>query len=291
MINKQPRVFIITINYNGYKDTVACIESLRKIKYLNYEIVVVENASDDSQKIAEDPYINENATVILSNRNSGFSDGNNQGIRYAMEQGADFVLLINNDTVVDENFLDALVNTAQRHEDAGIVTGNIYYFKEPKKLWYSNGNFDTRTCITRMVCESSRQEENVTFVCGCLMLIRTKAIRSIGLLEDMFFLYSEDTEYGCRMIKNGYKMYWTPDAHIYHKISASTKECSDFQQYYLIRNNFLMIRLYSTNKFLSYINHAYICLKKILRGRASLRCVKDAVADNLKRQYGRSIKY
>lgn len=291
MVNIMPKVAIILVNYNGISDTIDCVKSLCKINYPNYDIIIVENASNDQEKIAKDVFLNKNAKILFSERNNGFSDGNNQGIEFALNNNAKYIVLLNNDTVVEPDFIDELVDTAQRHPDVGIVTGNIYYHSQPKNLWYSCGDYNTHTSVTKMVRTTNKNEDEVTFACGCLMLITAEAIRKVGMLDESFFLYSEDTEYCCRMIKNGYHIYWTSKAHIYHKVSSSTGENSDFQQYYLLRNNLLMIRLYSTNKIRSYILQFYCSMKNLIRRRASIRCYLDAFNDNRRRNYGRSYKY
>lgn len=292
MIEKTvPKVYIILVNYNGIADTKECLKSLQNITYPNYDVIIVDNASKDHDALMQDKEIQNNAILIFSKYNNGFSDGNNQGIAYALNHNADYVLLLNNDTIVEKDFLEALVSTAEKHSDTGIVTGNIFYYSQPDMLWYSNGSFDKKTCITEMVQPTEYEETKITFACGCLMLIRASVLQQIGMLSDKFFLYSEDTDFCCRVAKAGYQLYWTKKSVIYHKVSASTINNSDFQQYYLVRNNLLMIEQYSTNHMKSYFHRFLLCFKDLIKKRVSFHCLLDALSDFHKKQYGRSRKY
>lgn len=285
-------VCIVLVNYNGYQDTVECIKSLKKIAYSNYKIILVDNNSQDVEKLKSDTWLNENAEVLCSEQNLGFSGGNNMGIRYAQRYHPSYVLLLNNDTEVETQFLEHLVNVAEQDEKIGIVTGKIYYHSHPEELWYCGGNYNCAKGFTNtMVCVDKKEPCDVSFVTGCLMLIRNKCFEKCGLLREDFFLYSEDTEYGCRVLRNGYRLVWTPDAIIYHKVSASTGNNSKFQQYYLVRNNLYMISYFGTRKLYAYLYRAYCCMKEILKGNYQLRPVLDAYIDFIKGQIGRSKKY
>lgn len=133
----MPSVCIILLNYNGIEDTIACIESLKEITYTRYEIVIVDNASTDgSEGILKQRY---SFPVIQTGKNLGFAGGNNAGIRYALENGADYIVLLNNDTVVDKGFLEPLVETAETYKNAGVVGGKIYYYDSTNTLWFYQG--------------------------------------------------------------------------------------------------------------------------------------------------------
>lgn len=267
----KPSVYIILVNYNGYMDTVQCIQSLLNIKYDNFKIVLVENASDDADNIRNDQFINDNVKVFFADENGGFSYGNNIGISYALDSNADYVLLLNNDTTVDPFFLDELVKTIQSDSSIGIVTGDIFYWKEPSQLWYSCGNYNRETSIVTMCVPCEEETKDVNFICGCLALLSCTMIKDIGLLDDSFFMYSEDTEYGCRAMDHGWRLVWTNKAKIYHKISASTVDNSAFQSYYLIRNNLYMAKKYSKSPMKAYGLYLFKKFKSALRGHVSMR--------------------
>lgn len=282
----NPLVYIILVNYKGFEDTVECVKSLDNINYDNYKIIIVENSSGDEEKLKNSAFLNSRATIMYSDMNGGFSAGNNIGINKAMEESAEYVLLLNNDTVVDRELLNELVSTAQNNPKAGIITGDIYYFSQKERLWYSAGSYDRAKGKTIMVNETNSPCE-VSFVCGCLMLIRAEVIKNIGVLSDDFFLYSEDTEYGCRVLKAGYTLMWNRKAIIWHKISVSTGENSPFQQYYQVRNNLYMTRLYGTRKLYAYMYRTYQCLKSVIKKELSYKAVWRAYKDFLLNRMGK----
>lgn len=287
-MEKEPKVSIILVNYNGYQDTIECLKSLKESEYDNYEVIIVENGSKDYEKIKNDRFLNDNAIVILEKENGGFSAGNNIGIKYALENGTDYVFLLNNDTTIDKNAIKYLVEIAENDNKVGIATGNIYYYSQPDKLWYSNGIYNYKKGATYMVNDATAE---VSFICGCMMLIRKDTIEQIGMLSDDFFLYSEDTEYVCRAVKAGWKLKWTPEAKVYHKISASTVENSDFQQYYMIRNNLVIVKEYGTHKLYGYIYRLYQSLKAIINKNCSLRAIWWAYTDFARSRIGKSKRF
>lgn len=289
----KPLVYIILVNYKGYADTIDCVNSLLKINYANYKIVIVENASSDAAPLKANQFINANTTVLYAKENKGFSAGNNIGIRYAMQFNPDYFLLLNNDTVVQPDFLDQLVETAETHEKTGIVTGRIYYYKNRNDLWYSGGQYDRSTGKTNQVMydKSINEEKNITFASGCLMLISNECIQKVGLLDDSYFMYSEDTDYCCRVCNAGLRIMWNPNSIIYHKVSASVGNNSFFQQYYITRNNFIMTRKYGDKKIKAYSARILQCVKDIIKGRLDIKVAIWAYFDFLKGETGISRRF
>lgn len=287
----EPMVYIILVNYNGYADTLECIKSIKAIDYSSYKIILIDNASKDAELIKKDKYINENAIVIFLKKNKGFSDGNNTGIKMAISDGADYVLLLNNDTVVDPYFLSYMIDIALGADDIGIVTGDIYHYVDKNSLWYSCGRYDRKTNITSMVCRTDQTCQEVNFACGCLALLSVDMVKKIGLLDDTFFLYSEDTDYSCRAVDRAWKIIWTSDAKIYHKVSASVEENSDVQSYYLIRNNLYMVKKYSPCPLRTYIIRFLLEIKGVIRKRNSMRSLCWAVDDFMHEVKGKSNRF
>ena len=289
----EPLVYIILVNYKGYSDTIDCVNSLLKIKYSNYKIVIVENASSDSELFKKNQFLNDNAVILYARENKGFSDGNNIGIRYAMQFNPDYLLLLNNDTVVQSDFLNQLVKTAKKHKKTGIVTGKIFYYRNRESLWYSGGQYNRSTGKTNQVMydKSINEEKNITFASGCLMLISKECIQKVGLLDDSYFMYSEDTDYCCRVCDAGLKIIWNPHSIIYHKVSASAGDNSLFQQYYIIRNNFIMTKKYGNEKIKAYFMRFFQCVKDIIKGRLKIKAVIWAYWDFLKGETGISRRF
>lgn len=268
--NPFPLVYIILLNYNGYKDTIECINSLEKISYKNYKIVIVDNASTDG---SEDILKNEfpHHIFIQTGSNLGFAGGNNVGIKYALENGADYILLLNNDTVVEPNFLEPLVEYADKDNKVGIVGGKINYYHNRNKIWSAGGKVNLFTGSTYHFGLNKNNSDyinkfnKVKFLTGCVQLIKKDLINDIGFLDEDYFLYYEDTDYCTRAVKNGWKLVYIPNSIIYHKVSSSTKKSSPIQLYYLTRNRMLFISKNSNNKLAKIIFNCYWIIVSILR--------------------------
>ena len=264
------------VNYNGFNDTVECVESLKKISYSNYEIIVVDNHSTEAPTAWQLEYLQLHTRYIANNINLGFSGGNNVGIQMAKELGAQYVLLINNDTTVKEDFLDVLVEASIKNPNCGIVGGKIKFHKHPDLIWFGGGEFDKKTgegkhqrwnCVDN---ENIDEIKKVTFLTGCLMLIPMSVISTVGMLEEKYFLYSEDTEYCCRVMASQYQLLYCDNAVIFHKVSASTGEKSDISQYYMIRNKLYIVKEYCEKTYLCYARIFWKLAKDIVRGRMDL---------------------
>ena len=205
------KVFIILLNYNGYNDTLEAIESLEKIEYKNYSIVVVDNNSTDNSFDILKEKIGKKHYLIKSGKNGGFAFGNNVGISFALENGADYVLLINNDTEVKSDFLNILVDTLENKEEVGLATGLILNYYDKSKVWYAGGeiNWDKFYGLhvdeDKNVNEIKLEPKEITFATGCLMLIKREVFEKIGLLPEDYFMYYEDVDFCANIIKNGYK--------------------------------------------------------------------------------------
>lgn len=256
MSEEKPLVFIVLLNYNGAEDTIDCLKSLQKINYSAVKIVVVDNASTDDSverlNMAQNGY---EFIFLTSEENNGFSAGNNIGIRYALENGADYVLLLNNDTVVEPDFLSVAVEASELDESVGLTIGKILYYKEPDLIWYGGGEF--KQPYNYSIHLGFREKQNksefnqqryVTYATGCYFLLKRQAIEKVGLMDEDYFLYCEDTDYSIRMTRSGLKMLYCPQSVIYHKVSASTGKGSSFSTYYVARNNIILFRRFFSGK-------------------------------------------
>lgn len=292
------RVAIVIVNYNTFLDTRECVESLKKAsrQVADFTVVVVDNASTQVDPEHE-AFLQVNTIYLRNQENKGFSGGNNIGIKYAIEQGYDYVLLLNNDTVVEPDFLDELVTRAENKGEFGIAIGKIYYDSDRSRLWYAGGTVNMKLGMVyqrgfnELDVGQWDTEEEVQFVTGCMMLIPVDVIRKVGLLEESFFLYAEDLEYSLRMTQNGYKMYYIPSSVIYHKVGASSgrENVSSNTQYYMVRNQLYCMRSYQKGFYgkvgLCYNTLRYI--KYILQKRYSLKVVIEAYLDCFKGKVGK----
>ena len=225
-------VTIIVLNYNNYNDTIECIKSLKQINYTNYEILVIDNASsNNSYNILKEKF--SDLQIYKTKKNLGFTGGINFGINQALEMKQQYILVLNNDTIVEKDFLTHLVETMQIFPDAAAVGGLILAEHDRKTIWYAGGKLIPWRGIAKHHFKNSKIDdyhENlihpVTFISGCMTLLRTEFLRIIGLRDDRFFLHLEDIEYSARILAKGYKLIYNPRSRIYHKIIGDDK-CKD----------------------------------------------------------------
>jgi len=258
-------VAIIILTFNGEKDTMECLESIAKMRSLNYKLqtVVVDNGSTDVDTSVisnfQFPISNFGFKIIQNKENLGFAGGNNVGIRHALENGADYVVILNNDTIVHTDLINELVKTAESSEKIGIVVPKIYfapgfefhkdrYKKEElgKVIWYAGGIIDWDNVIGyhRGVDEVDHGQynriEEADFATGCCMLIKKEVLQEIGLFDEKYFLYYEDNDLSKRVKKAGYKIVYAPKAILWHKNAGSAGGAgSSVQDYYITRNRLL----------------------------------------------------
>jgi len=244
----EPNVAIIILNWNRFRDTAECLESVFKIRYSNYSVVVVDNGSvDDSAAGIEKAF--DRVTLIRNKDNLGYAEGNNVGILHALERGADYIWLLNNDTVVDPDALIAMVELAERDRGIGILGSKIYYFDQPEVLWFAGATIDWHRAISphigRLENDIGQYDlaTEVDRVTGCSMLVRREVFEKIGMFDEKFFLYDEEVDLCVRARKKGIRNYYVPKSVVYHKISVSSGENSvPIYAYYNTRNFLYLIR-------------------------------------------------
>lgn len=273
MNNSKPSVFIILLNYNGAKDTIACLQSLQKITYPKSNIVIVDNDSPDRSMEVIGHYLSSECvdhviynrpdkameyagklpfvTFIQSGRNGGYGYGNNIGIKYALAHNADYVLVINNDTVVDPGFLEPLVAMCEADATIGIASAKIYFHDRPDVIWFNGGRFHPYTAKIEHVNFNDKDvgqkppEEN-TFISGCLWLVPRKVFETIGFINEEYFMYVEDLEYCQRVLNQGYLLRVCEKSHVFHKVGSSSGHWSPFFAYWMARNKMKFISEFST---------------------------------------------
>jgi hypothetical protein len=242
-VRSLPNVSVIILNWNGWQDTLACVESCHRLDWPNFNIVVVDNASTDgSEELLRQNLAD--VVIIQSGANLGFAGGNNVGIRHALECKADYVWLLNNDAVADPQALTALVECMEKHRDVAIAGSKIFYHAEPRKIWSAGGLWEKGRLHLRQrganQVDQGQFEElcEIDSVSGCSMLVRSTFIEKIGLMDEEYFLYWEDSEWCARFRSRGYKVLFVPSSKVWHKVSVSTRQSSFSQYYYYTRNGF-----------------------------------------------------
>lgn len=249
LVNQVPLVYIVLLNWNGWQDTVECVESCKKLSYRNVRILIVDNGSTDGS--IEELYRHlPDIELIRTGENLGFAGGNNVGIRHALEHGADYVWLLNNDTVVDFDALSALVNVAENDRKIGMVGSKISYYDNQRLLWYAGGVLDPALPYRsghRGLKEEDRGQYDEAgetgYVTGCSLLARREMIEEVGLLDEGFFLYFEDADWNAWAKRVGWTVLYAPLSVVLHKVSSSIGGAeSPRMRYYLARNLLYFIR-------------------------------------------------
>ena len=248
-----PKVSIIILNWNGLEDTIECLESLKKITYPNYEVIVVDNGSEGNDVEVLRQKFGDYIYIIENDKNYGFTGGNNIGLRYALNNSnPDYFLLPNNDTIVDPEFVTEMVRVAESSPSIGIAGPKTYFYDDPNRFWLVWFEVDMRRGrafhvgskeIDRGQYENIRE---VDYVAGSCLLIKRKVVRNVGLFDESYFCYWDEADYCLRVRKGGYKIVYVPKAKIWHKVSQTARRKSGFAWYYRARNNFRFMRKYTT---------------------------------------------
>lgn len=285
---KKPLVHIILVNYNGTEDTIVCINSIKLSSYMNIVIDVVDNDSEqDSLKklktqFADDEYVN----LIFNSSNVGFAAANNIGIKYAKDDNAEVIVLLNNDTVIESETIANLVAVVSG-EKRSVFTGKILYHSKPDTIWYAGGLYDFYKGTThhigcnRLDSKKYDIERNVGFASGCYLAFRTSDIDIIGLLPEEYFLYSEDVDYSLHIINAGYSILYIPQSRVYHKVSASVQKQSGLANYYMQRNRLKVIKKYhhGLKKISAYCYTMLVFIKACAKGSTNIDSVLRSFRD------------
>lgn len=247
-MKENPKVFIIILNWNNYKDTKKCLISLEKIDFPNYKIIVIDNGSTDGsgKKLKE---IFPSYTFILNKENLGYTGGNNLGIKRAIDEGADYILILNNDTkVVNPNFLYKMIEQMNEEPSVGIIG---------PKVFSSDGIVQETILFVPTLLNSIRESlffkihrktkknydvaQFVDAVSGVCWLIRREVIQNIGLLDEDYFMYGEEQDYCYRAEKAGWKIMYYPVESVVHYKNPEDKNISrTYRQYIYARRNIIL---------------------------------------------------
>lgn len=295
-----PKVSIIILNWNGWKDTIECLESLYQITYPNYDVIVVDNGSEDKSTenvkeytegrievnskffrydpsnkqikileygrkeaeeggdFAKEKYFsklspNKKLILIKNEKNYGFCEGNNIAIRYALRAlNPDYLLLLNNDTVIDKNMLEELVKVAESDPEIGIAGSKNYLYDEPNVIQFAGGlidyNFGSVPGIGYGLIDEGQYDEirDVGFVDGSACLIKKRVIDKVGMLDPDYFAYYDDPDLCVRAYRAGYRSVYVPKARMWHKVSRTAGSMSPLFVYFTSRNRFLFMKKNAT---------------------------------------------
>ena len=288
-------VAVILVNWNGFDFTKACLESLGKVDYPDFKVILVDNASQnqEGQRLKKAfPDI----LLIENQDNLGFAGGNNTGIRLALQQGFSHLLLLNNDTEVEPDFLGELMRTIHKNPRLGVVQPLILFLHDPKKIWSAGGKWIPT--LARAVTLGDRspiadyrfKQSALDWASGCCMLISREALLKTGLLNEQYFAYFEDVEWSLRFRNAGFEIALSEKSVIYHEAGASSKQkhaegtLSPKVFYYHVRNQFLLLRSQKTALGLSYHLFRFMLWMGyfLVRGRfQKMKAVATGIRDGL----------
>lgn len=248
MNNKRQndRICIILLNWNGKKDTLECLESLSKVSYSPFTTIVVDNGStDDSVSTIRSAF--PSTPILETGSNLGFAGGNNVGIRWALSKCFDWILLLNNDTIVAADFLSAFMETASL-TSAKILGAKILRYSDPERIDHLGGiwnpgsaKFESIACGQLDDCIGYVDSNSVDYVCGAALLMHRSVPETIGLLEAKFFLFWEETDFCFRARRKGFDVRTAPSAKIWHKVSASFIGGKPHSHYFWWRSRLLWL--------------------------------------------------
>jgi len=238
----NPKVVCVVVNWNGWRDTIECLNALKECTYPNLSLIVVDNGSTDDS-VAQIRAAFPGVLLLESGRNLGFAGGNNIGIRRGLAS-ADYVWLLNNDTKPAPNALSALVAKANSDEQIGAVSSICYYADSPNNVQVWGG---ARVNLWFGYCRNATQPQKDGWfdaLYGASMLIRRAALECVGLLDPGFFFYCEETEFCLRLRKEGWRIAAAPDSIVLHKAGASSGT-SALRDRYFTASGLRILRLHS----------------------------------------------
>jgi len=233
------KISVIILNWNGENDTIDCINSLLNQVDVELDIMVIDNGSKE-ESVSKIERKFPQLMVIKSESNLGYCGGMNLGIRMAIKKDAKFILLINNDTVADKNFVKSLMENFE--DDVGVVGPIIYYYDDPNEIWSSGGK------ISPIIQELKRSHEHqleiptkpidLDFITGCAMLVKREVFEKVGFFDERFFpAYYEDLDFCLRVRKAGYRIILDPTSLLWHKVSKSSNGSESENLIFLVARN------------------------------------------------------
>lgn len=250
----EPSVGIILLNWNSYEVTKDCLDCFRQIRH-PYRLIVVDNgSSDDSVTLFRANY--PEITLIENNENLGFAGGNNCGLEHGLRENLDYLMLLNNDTLFDEDFVAPLVQRMQQNAELGGIQPKIMYNHDRSLIWNAGGTYHYFLGHSSTIGEGKpdlsrfNRVRGVDWITGCCILLRSQVVQQVGLLDDRFFIYHEDVDWSLRIRGAGWKLEYFPQSQLYHiagvsqKSKVKTREgfLSPRTHYLNLRNQVFVIR-------------------------------------------------
>jgi GT2 family glycosyltransferase len=237
---KQKKLAIVIINWNSFDLTSDTLVSLSSTSYKNYDIIVVDNFSTDNSaaQLEKDfPSI----ILLRSDENKGFTGGNNLGFDYAINEGYEYVMMLNNDVAVEPDFLEPLVVKLDMDEKIGGVQPLIYFYHDRELIWNAGSRYNAIFGIPYILGYyrkdkgqlQRKKQKSIDWITGCAFMIRTEVLKKVGVLKQDFFIYYEDVDLSFRIKEAGYALAYEASSVVYHKTGMSHKSKEKLKEGYL----------------------------------------------------------
>jgi len=263
-MSRSPKIIVVILNIAGMKVIGECLHSLDRATYRNMQLVIVCNRPCDGElSRALHDACAKVGLVHFTGFNAGFAAANNQGIKLALSRGADHVLVLNDDTVVADDLVEKLVEAACQPGFAGMVGPRIFYLSDPDRIWFSGARFDRDQCAFSFPGADRRLGEigdahviDTDFVTGCCLLAGRQTLEKVGLLDERFFLYFEDADWGLRCAAAGMANRVVPAARLWHRVSFSCGgNDSAFKIYHKARSRLVFTRKHAPERVNWIVQH------------------------------------
>jgi GT2 family glycosyltransferase len=246
MRRQEPSVGVVILNWRRPEAILACLNSLGSVNYPALDVVVVDNGSANGSP-AQIRRQFSHVTVIENGRNLGYAAGCNVGIAYLLGRGADYVLLLNDDTEVAPDLLRQLVAVGESNPTIGLLGPKIYYHSHPNVIWSAGGAVDAlgqprHLRVDELDGGEPEPVRDVGYATGCGLLVKRHVIERIGALDERFFAYFEETEWCSRAQRAGFRVVYVPQAHMWHKLEPNARAHSRLYHYLMARNRLLYLR-------------------------------------------------
>jgi len=262
-MHDEPLVAVVVVHYGSPKMTIECLESICTSHYTNLRIIVVDNCP--GQRLSPLPSEMEpSVAYILNSTNTGYCGGNNAGIIRAQSLGAKYLLIINNDTIVDDKLLAESVSYMESHQDVAVISPKILFYQRPLTINVAGGKINGVSGqvilfgLGQKDCAEYDHEADLTFLSGCAFFARATIFDQIGMFDEKLFCYGEDVDLSCRLALAGMKIRYFPRAKVWHRhlMGRIDGKCilqNAIDVYYDWRNRLYNVKRYfSRNQLISY---------------------------------------
>ncbi len=290
---EYPLIYAVVLNWNGFVDTKKCVESLFEVTYPNLKVVVVDNCSyDDSPNLIRSSF--PQLDFVQSKINGGYASGMNLGARYVLGKNADYILLLNNDTIFEHDFIVEMLKVFKSDSGIGIISPKVLYLDNPEEIYCAGGKYRRWACVGKNrfqhkdKSEYGINSEEISFAEGCCLMIKRDVFEKIGFISEEYFMYFEDLDFSARAGEK-FKIWYEPKAVIYHKAGAgkSIGDYTPLYSFYFTRNRLLFYRrfnifakLYAVlfSLFIVILKDFFIVLRSFLNKNSKVNRKKAFVA-------------